>query len=376
MKRIALIALVVLVAASVVLAAGCKKADKNVIRIGFIAPMTGDASTYGTSTKNGFTMAMEEAGGTVAGLTIQLFFEDDRNDATEAVNVATKLATQDKVHAIIGAVTTSCSIPISEVCEANEIVQITPTSTATRVTMDPERKTFIFRACFIDPFQGTVGATFALDTLKAKKVAVMFDQGNDYTVGLANAFKETFVAGGGAIVGWEAYAKDDVDFSAQLTKIAAAKPDILYLPDYYNKVSLIGQQALQKGITAVFLGGDGWDSSELDFAAMDGGYFTNHYSPGDTRQIVVDWVAKYTAQYGAAPDALATLGYDAGKLLLKAIETAGSNDTTAIRDALQAIRLDVVSGTVSYDADGNPTKAAVILRIKDGKQVYVATINP
>jgi branched-chain amino acid transport system substrate-binding protein len=292
------------------------------------------------------------------------------------VNVATKLATQDKVHAIIGAVTTACSISISEVCEANEIVQITPTSTAIRVTMDPARKTFIFRACFIDPFQGTVGATFALDTLKAKKVAVMFDQGNDYTVGLANAFKETFVAGGGEIVGWEAYAKDDVDFSAQLTKIAAAKPDILYLPDYYNKVSLIGQQARQKGITAIFLGGDGWDSSELDFATMDGGYFTNHYSPGDTRQIVVDWVAKYTAKYGAAPDALATLGYDAGKLLLKAVETAGSNDTTAIRDALQAIELDVVSGTISYDADGNPTKAAVILQIKDGQQVYVATINP
>jgi branched-chain amino acid transport system substrate-binding protein len=377
MKRIAVLALVLLLAATMVFSAiGCKKEDKNVIRIGLIAPMTGDASTFGTSTKNGFTMAIEEAGTTVAGLTIQLFFADDRNDATEAVNVATKLATQDKVHAIIGSVSSKCSIPVSEVAEANKVIQITPTSTNPKVTMDPERKTFVFRACFIDPFQGTVGAKFALDNLKATKAAVMFDSGNDYTIGLANFFKASFVAGGGTIVGWEAYGKDDVDFSAQLTKIAAAKPDVLYLPDYYNKVSLIGQQARQKGIKAPFLGGDGWDSSELDFVTMDGGYFTNHYSAGDTRPIVVDWVAAYTAKYGATPDALATLAYDATKLLLKAIETAGSNDTTAIRDALQAISLDVVSGRVSFDAEGNPTKAAVILQIKDGLQVYVATVSP
>lgn len=386
MKRVTAVLLVVLLAASLVLASGCAKKpeqpaaqqpQEKVIKIGMIAPLTGDVKTFGESTKNGFLLALEEAGNKVAGFKIEPVIGDDRNDPTEAVNVATKLCTQDKVKAIVGSVASKCSIPVSEVCEANKVVQISPTSTNPRVTVDlGRRKTYIFRACFIDPFQGTVGAKFALDNLKAKTAAVLFDQGNDYVIGLAQYFRDAFKAGGGEIVAWEAYTKDDVDFSAVLTKIAKLKPDILYLPDYYNKVSLIGKQAREKGIKATFLGGDGWDSSELDFATMEGGYFTNHYSPDDPRPEVKAWVEKYQKKYGSTPDALATLAYDATKLLLKAIENAGSDDSTAIRDALQKLQMDTVSGRVSFDENGNPIKPAAILQISEGKQKYVATVSP
>jgi branched-chain amino acid transport system substrate-binding protein len=377
MKRIMLVALIVLLAASLVAASGCKKAAATEIRIGFIAPMTGDVKTFGESTKNGFLLALEEAGMKVAGLDIVPVYGDDRNDATEAVNVATKLCTQDKVSAIVGSVASKCTIAVSEVAQANKVLLITPTSTNPQVTVDDgNRKTYVFRACFIDPFQGTVGAKFALGTLGAKTAAVLYDQGNDYTIGLANFFKDAFTAGGGTIVALEAYGKDDVDFSAQLTNIAAKKPDILYLPDYYNKVSLIGKQAREKGIKATFLGGDGWDSSELDFATFEGGYFTNHYSPSDARPEVQTFVQAYTAKFGATPDALATLAYDATKLLLQAIETAGSANPTAIRDAMAALEMDVVSGHIAFDANGDPIKPAVILQIRDGAQKYIETVTP
>jgi branched-chain amino acid transport system substrate-binding protein len=385
-KRVTAVVWVVVLAASLVLASGCAKKpeqpaaqqpQEKVIKIGMITPLTGDVKTFGESTKNGFLLALEEAGNKVAGFKIEPVIGDDRNDPTEAVNVATKLCTQDKVKAIVGSVSSKCSIPVSEVCEANKVVQITPTSTNPRVTVDlGRRKAYVFRACFIDPFQGTVAAKFALNNLKAKTAAVLFDQGNDYVIGLAQYFRDAFKAGGGEIVAWEAYSKDDVDFSAVLTKIAKLKPDILYLPDYYNKVSLIGKQAREKGIKATFLGGDGWDSSELDFKTMEGGYFTNHYSPDDPRPEVKAWVEKYQKKYGSTPDALATLAYDATKLLLKAIENAGSDDSTAIRDALQKVQMDTVSGRVSFDENGNPIKPAVILQISGGKQKYVATVSP
>jgi len=384
MKRAVLVVLVAALIATLALAPGCaKKAAEKTIKIGFIAPMTGDVKTFGESTKNGFLLALEEAGNKVAGYTIVPVYGDDRNDPTEAANVATKLITQDGVKAIIGSVASKCSIPVSEIANQNKVVMITPTSTNPRVTVDPQaggRKDYVFRACFTDPFQGKIAAKFALENLHAKTAAVMYDQGNDYTIGLATYFKETFEAGGGQIVAWAAYSKDDADFSAQLTGIAAKKPDLLYLPDYYNKVSLIGKQAQDKGITAPMMGGDGWDSSELDFATMQGGYFTNHYAPADPRPEVQAWVAAYNAKFGSTPDALATLAYDSTKLLLKAIETAGSDDSTAIRDAMAGVSLDVVSGHVSFDANGDPTKALVIMQVtfENGKggQKYVATVNP
>ncbi len=390
LKRNGKLIFLIVVLAVALLAAGCggkqqaqqeakpAPSGEKVIKIGFIGPLTGDVKTFGESTKNGFLLAIEQAGGKVGDYKIEYEIADDRNDATEAVNVATKLITQDKVKAIVGSVTSKCSIPISKVANDNKVVQISPTSTNPKLTVDEgKRKEYVFRACFIDPFQGTVAAKFALDNLKLKTAAVLYDQGNDYTIGLANYFKEAFEKGGGKVLAFESYAQNDTDFSAVLTKIAKLNPDILYLPDYYQKVSLIGKQAREKGIKAVFLGGDGWDSKDLDFATMEGGYFTNHYSADDPRPEVKTWVEQYKAKYNETPDALATLAYDATKLLLNAIKTANSDDPAKIKDALQATSsFPTVSGKITYDKDGNPIKSAAILQIKGGKQVYVDTVSP
>ncbi|TEB08472.1 Leucine-, isoleucine-, valine-, threonine-, and alanine-binding protein precursor [Pelotomaculum schinkii] len=382
-KRILVLMILVLGLALVLTGCGgdnkATSTGEKVIKIGFIGPLTGDVKTFGESTKNGFLLALEQAGNKAGDYKIEYVTADDRNDATEAVNVATKLIAEDGVKAIVGSVTSRTTIAASELANDSKMVMITGTGTAPKVTVDDnaKRKDFIFRACFIDPFQGTVAAKFATETLKAKTAAILYDQSNDYTIGLAKFFNETFTQHGGKVLSMEAYGKDDVDFSAVLTNIAQQKPDILYLPDYYQKVSLIGKQAREKGIKAIFLGGDGWDSTELDYATMEGGYFTSHYSPDDPRPEVKTWVEAYKGKYNSVPDAFATLGYDATNMLINAIKTANSDDPAKIRDALQATKdYAAVTGKLSFDKDGNPIKPAVILQIKDGKQVYVTTVNP
>lgn len=352
--------------------------DGQTIKIGLISPLTGKVKTFGESVQKGFDLALEEAGYKAGDITIETVVADDRGDATEATNVATKLIDQDKVSAIVGSVTSNCSVPVSVVAQSAGVVMMSPTSTAANVTMDPDRKDFIFRGCFIDPFQGTVAARFASNDLKAKTAAVLYDQGNPYTVGLSKAFKEEFTKLGGKIIADEAYAEADTDFAAVLTRVGKADPDIMYLPDYYQKVSLIGKQARDKGIIAPFLGGDGWDSTDLDFAAMDGNYFTAHYASDDPRSEVQSWVKKYEAKYGIKPDSFATLAYDGTKLLLKAIEDAQSTDPVKIKEAMQNIKgLPVVCGNVSFDEQGNPVKAAVILQVqKDKTYKYVTTVQP
>ncbi|MCG0277253.1 MAG: ABC transporter substrate-binding protein [Thermanaeromonas sp.] len=351
---------------------------EKTIKIGFMGPLTGDAKTFGESTRNAFLLALEQAGMKAGEYKIEHVITDDRNDATEAVNVVDKLISQDKVQAIVGSVTSRTTIAVSEIANSKKVVLISPTATAEKVTVDNnQRKEFVFRACFLDPFQGEIAARFARENLNAQTAAILYDQGNDYSKGLAEAFRKSFEALGGQIVASEAYSKDDQDFSAVLTNIAQKNPDILYLPDYYGKVSLIGKQARNKGIKAVFLGGDGWDSPELDFAAMEGGYFTNHYSPDDPRSEVQKWIQDYKSKYGAVPDAFATLAYDATNLLLNAIKTANSNDPVKIKEALQATRdFPGVTGKITFNANGDPVKPAHIIQIKGGKQVYVTTINP
>jgi len=356
------------------------------IKIGLIAPMTGDVKTFGESTKKGFDLALEQAGMKAGGYTIKTVVGDDRADPTEGVNLATKFITQDKVQAIVGSVTSKVTIPVGEVANANKVLLITGTATNPKVTLTDknERKPFVFRACFIDPFQGLVGAKFALDTLKAKTAAVMYDKGNDYPLGLAEAFKKNFEAGGGKVIAWEAYTDKDSDFSAVLTNIAAKKPDMLYLPDYYQKVSLIGAQAKAKGLNVPMLGGDGWDSSDIDWKTMDGGYFTNHYSPEDTRAEVKKFVEEFGKKYKdkdgkpEKPDALAALAYDATLILLEGINKSKSNEPDKIREAIQNLKgFTAVSGKVSFDKDGNPIKSAAILQIKaDKTQKFVTNVNP
>lgn len=353
-------------------------ADDKVIKIGILAPLTGDVKTFGESTINGAKMAIEKAGGKAGDYKIEIVTADDRNDATEAVNVATKLISQDKVVGIVGSVTSKTTIPVSKLANDSKVILISGTATNEKVTVDDgKRKDYIFRACFIDPFQGKVAAKFALDNLKKKTAAVLYDQGNDYTIGLASNFKQSFTAGGGSVTDFLAYSQTDVDFSAVLTNIAKKNPDIVYLPDYYQKVSLIGKQAREKGIKAVFLGGDGWDSKDLDYKTMEGSYFTNHYSPDDTSPQVQEFVSAYKAKYGSTPDALAALAYDAASLLVNAIKTANSKDPAAIQKAMAGTKdFQTVSGKITFDKDGNPIKSATILQIKDGKQAFVANVTP
>ena len=373
MKKFTLVLLLTVLAASLVSAQD--------IKIGGVGPVTGEAATFGVSTKNGMTMAAEEwnaKGGVFNGRKVKLIFEDDKGDPAEGATVYTKLIQQDGVVAIVGTVMSKVTLAGAPIAQANGIPMISPTSTNEKVTLVGD---YIFRACFIDPFQGTVGASFAYKDLKAKKAAAIFDLGNDYTKGLAENFKATFekLAGKGSVVAYEGHPSGATDFKAQLTKILSAKPDVIYIPDYYNDVGLIAKQVRELGFKGPLVGGDGWDSPDLvkiGGTAVENGFFTNHYSPEDTRPIVQDFVKKYKAKFGAEPDALAALGYDAMYIMLDAIKRAGSTKGTAIRDAIAKTDINVVSGRVTFDANRNPVKSAVIIEIKNGKQVYKTTVNP
>ena len=352
----------------------------GVLRIALLAPMTGQLAIFGESTANGAMLAAEEwnAKGGVLGQKIEISVVDSQCSADPAVNAAYKVILHDKIHYIVGEICSSASIPVSEIAEANSVVQISPTSTNPNVTInqDGSTKKFIFRACFIDPIQGTIMAKFASG--KGYKTAfIMFDKGNDYVRGLAEFFERAWIAGGGKVVGKESYTKTDTDFSTILTKVADSKAEVLFVPDYYNIINLVGAQAKQKHVTAVMMGGDGWDSSDLDVKAADGGFFSNHYDPGDTRPIVQSWVVSYAKKYdGKTPDALATLGYDATNLLIAAIAKAGIDDTAKVADALASIKYEAVSGTITFDAQHNPIKEAVVIGVKDGKKTFITSVSP
>ena len=348
------------------------------IKIGAVAPVTGPAATFGKSTKQGYEMALEEwnAKGGVLGRKVEMVFEDDKADPTEAANAFSKLINDNHVVAIAGSVTSSCSLAGAPIAQRAGVPMITPTSTNPKVT---EQGDYIFRACFIDPFQGTVAAKFAFNNLKAQKAGVIYDIGQDYNTGLAEFFKKGFGDLGGEVVSYEGYPDGTTDFNAQLTKILEQKPDVIYSPNYYNDDGLIAKQARSLGFTGPILGGDGWDSPDLvkiGGDAVNNCYFTNHFSKDDKRSEVQNFVKTYTDKYGEAPDALAALGYDAMNILLTAIQKAGSTDGVKIKDAMKDIDYQGVTGHVKFDENRNPVKSAVVLKVENGKQVYVTTINP
>ena len=355
------------------------------IKIGLLSPLSGAVPTFGVSVLEGAQLAVKEWNdkGGVLGRKIELVVADSQCEADPAVNAANKLIDQDGVKFLVGEVCSKASIPVSEIAGQKGVVQISPTSTNKNVTLDIDGKTksYIFRACFIDPFQGLVMAKFAAG--KGFKTAfIMYDQGNDYTVGLAQAFEKAFTELGGQIVGKETYTTQDTDFSAILTKVGESKAEVLFLPDYYNIANLVGQQAKDRGVTAVIMGGDGWDSSDLDVKAVDGGFFSNHYFSGDTRPIVVDWLQKYGAAYKDAsgnpkvPDALATLAYDAANLMIAAIEKAGVEDTARVAEAMAALSWEGVSGKITFDAQHNPIKAAAVIGVMNGAFTFVEFCCP
>jgi len=378
MKRVLTIALVLALA---VLTAGA--AD---LKIGVLSPLSGPVPSFGLSVKEGTLLAISEwnAKGGLLGQKIVPIIEDGQCDATASTNAANKLINQDMVKFILGEVCSGATIPVTELAGPAKVILLSPTATNPNVTVDKDGKTkdYAFRACYIDPFQGGILAQFSYTRLKAKKAFIMYDQGNDYTIGLANAFEAQFKKLGGTIVGKETYTKTDTDFSAILAKIKAAKPEVVLLPDYYNIVNLVTKQAKEKGIAVPFVGGDGWDSPDLDKAAAAGGYFTNHYSPFDPRKEVQEFLKAYKAAYkddtGApkTPDALATLGYDAANLLFTAIKNAGSTDTAKVKAALEKISFNAVSGKITFDKAHNPVKALTILAVKADKIDFDSVVQP
>lgn len=349
------------------------------IVVGEYGSLTGTTATFGISTKNGIDMAIEEvnkAGG-LLGKQVRVIVEDDQGKPEEAQTVVTKLITSDKVIAVLGEVASSRTLAAAPVAQQAGIPMISPSSTNPAVT---DVGDYIFRVCFIDPFQGYVMARFATNTLKVTKVAILRDIKNDYSVGLADVFTENFKQMGGTITSDQSYSEGDTDFSAQLTTIKATNPQAIFVPGYYTEVGLVARQAKSLGLNVPLLGGDGWDSpklTEIGGPALDGSYFSNHYSVEDPSAAIQQFVAAYKAKYGETPDALAGLGYDAAKLLFDAIKRANSTDPKAVRDALAQTRsFPGATGTITLDEHRNAVKPAVVLQVKDGQLAYVETINP
>ncbi|NLI94092.1 MAG: ABC transporter substrate-binding protein [Peptococcaceae bacterium] len=364
--------------------AGGSSAAPAEIKIGLSGPMTGDISDIGQSSKNAAEMAVEEvnaAGGLKIGdkkIPVKLVVGDDENKPESAANVFQKLINQDKVLGIIGPPTSKCANAGAPIAESAGTVMVSSWATNVNVTKD---KKFVFRACFIDPFQGLVNANFAADTLKAKKAAVLYDVASDYNKGLAEVFRDEFKKKGGEIVAFESYSTGDKDFASQLTKIKAANPEVLFLPNYYNEVALQLQQAKRLGITAKVLGGDAWDSPKIfDLAGKDlleGTYFSNHYAADADNADLQKFITKYKEKYKLVPDATGALTYDAIRILFQGIEKAGSTDKKAIRDAVAATTdFKGITGTISYKGSGDPVKSAVMIQITEGKYKYAATVNP
>lgn len=367
------------------LVAGCGgAAESKDIKVGGNLELTGGVATFGQSTANGIKLAFKEinAAGGVLGKQLTFVAADNKSEPSESTNAMTKLITQDKVVAVLGAVASSNTLAASQVAHDNKVPFITTSSTNPKVTVDGGKvKDFAYRICFIDPFQGTVMANFASKSLNGKTAAIYIDNSSDYSKGLAQFFEEAFVKNGGKIVAKEAFLQKDQDFKATLTKIKATNPEVIFIPGYYEEVGKIVKQARELGITVPLLGGDGWDSPKLveiaGAAALNNGYFSNHYSPEDKDPRVVKFVEAYKKEYGQVPDALAALGYDAALMLVDGIKRANSVEPVKIKDALaQTKNLQVTTGIVSLDANHNPVKSAVVIEMKEGKQTFKEKVNP
>jgi branched-chain amino acid transport system substrate-binding protein len=378
MKKSAVISFLL---ASVMALTSCGKKETNEIVIGGIFRLSGGVAVYGVECKNGIDLAIEEinAAGGVNGKNIVLISEDDEGNPDKTVNAYQKLTSKDGVKLIIGSLTSGCTQAITNRAQAQKVVQIAPAATAPAIT---DAGDFIFRTCYTDPFQGKVGGKFASEDLGAKTAAILYDTGNDYSVGLTENFEAAFTAAGGTIVSKEAYTTNDKDFNAQLTKIKSANPDVIYLPDYYNVVALISKQLRAQGINVPIIGADGWDGI-LGNAGDEvlNGFYSNHYAVDSTSASVQNFVKAFNAKYSKDPNAFAALGYDSVYLLKDAILKAGSADSVAVKDALASISGEYVTGNLSFDAKHNPVKSAVMLEIikaDDGslKTVYKTTVNP
>ena len=350
------------------------------IPIGEYASLTGGNATFGQSSHKGTQLAVDEVnarGGVLNGQKLRLLTEDDQSKAGEPANIVKKFISSDKVAAVLGEVASSKSLEAAPICQTSQIPMISPASTNPKVTQIGD---YIFRVCFLDEFQGKCIANYAAETLKAKKAGVLVDVKQDYSTGLAGFIKDNFTKAGGQIVGEKSYSSGDKDFKAQLTSLKAAGPDVIFVPGYYTEVSEIARQARQLGIKAPLMGGDGWDSDRLvanGGTALEGDYFTDHFTSEDQAPLIQDFVKKFKAKYGSAPDAMAALGYDSALLLADALKRAGTPDADKLRAAIADTKdFQGVTGKITIDPSRNASKSAVMIEIKDKVFKSVATIQP
>jgi branched-chain amino acid transport system substrate-binding protein len=353
----------------------------DTIKVGVYGDTTGTTSSFGQSTKNGIQLAFEEinAAGGVGGKKLEMIFEDDQGRPEQAKTVASKLVNQDKVVALLGEVASTNSLAAAPVAQEAKIPMISPSSTNPKVT---EVGDYISRVCFIDPFQGSVMARFATNTLKAKTAAIIGDVNSDYSKGLSEVFKQEFTKLGGQIVAESAYTQTDADYKGQLTNIRNLKPDVIYIPGYYGNVAIIAKQARELGMNMPLMGGDGWDSPELwklGGDALKNAYISNHYSADNPAPEIQNFVKNYKAKFNVAPDSLAALAYDSAKVLADALKRAGSADSAKLRDAIaQTKNFAGVTGLITLDEKRNAVKPAVVLELDPSKAgfTFKETIYP
>jgi len=356
----------------------CTKKSNDIL-IGEFGSLTGNDATFGLSTNKGLRMAFEEinAAGGINGKKIKLITIDDQGKSEEAASAVTRLITQDNVVAIIGEVASSRSIAAAPIAQKHQIPMITHASTNPEVT---KKGDFIFRTCFIDPFQGFVGAKFSIQTLKAKKAAILRDVKSDYSVGLADVFATEFKNMGGEIIADLSFQGGDLDFKAQLTQIRSKNPDVIFIPGYYTEVGLMAKQARELGIKVPLVGGDGWDSArlhEIGKEAINGSYYSNHYTTESTDPAVVEFMKKYKEKFNETPDSMAALSYDAAKILAAAIGRTKEITPKNIRDELaKTTDYPGVTGKITINADRNAVKSAVIVQVQGPERKYISTVSP
>jgi branched-chain amino acid transport system substrate-binding protein len=363
---------------------GCKNKHRGEqttgpIVIGAFLSMTGATATFGESSKRGAVLAVEEANqhGGVLGRPVELVVLDDQGRTEEAGNAVARLIDVDEVAAVMGEVASTLSLVGGRIAQRRKVPMVSPSSTNTQVTQVGD---YVFRVCFLDPFQGFAMAKFARDVLKLSKVAVLKDVRNDYSLGLSAAFEAAFTKLGGSIVARESYSAGDTEFSAQLTKIKPSAPEGLYVPGYYTEVGSIARQARRLGIKAPLMGGDGWESPELrniGGADIVGSYYTNHFAHDQPSERAKQFITAYRAKYNEAAPALAALGYDATLAIIDAIRRAGTTKPELLRDALAKTKdLDAVTGKLTLDVNRNPVKPAVVVRVTETGEVFEAEIPP
>jgi branched-chain amino acid transport system substrate-binding protein len=379
MRRERRLLLATLLLTGLVPLAGCKKSGGDEIVIGHYASMTGGTAHFGQDTDKAVRLAVDQinAAGGIAGKKIKVVTLDTRGDSAEAASAVSRLIDVEKATAVIGEVSSSLSLAGGRVAQRQRIPMVSPSSTNPKVTQVGD---FVFRVCFLDPFQGKVMANFARDHLKFDRVAILKDIKNDYSIGLADAFKAAFTAKGGAIPAEQSYSQGDTDFSAQLTAIKGTDAQAIFVPGYYSEVGAIARTKERLGLAVPMLGGDGWDAPDLTKiagTALNGSYFSNHFAPDVATPTARKFVADFKAKYGQEPTGLGALGYDAAAVLAEAMKQASALTPDAVREALTKVKnFEGVSGTITINGERNADKSAVVIKIVDGKFKYETTVQP